>query len=104
MNVISLIISLILIIFLAYKGYSTIVTAPLVALFTLLLTYGFSGHFMFTYTEIYMEGFASFVKNYFPLFLTGALLTYGGVSLFVVAFILYPIANILFKKLIFQKD
>ena len=80
----------------------------------------------------YFEGF---VKNYFPLFLTGAifaklidevgygksiasfittklgkdkailaivlsgaLLTYGGVSLFVVAFILYPLANILFKE------
>ncbi|MDU2198986.1 MAG: SLC13 family permease, partial [Peptostreptococcaceae bacterium] len=90
---------------------------------------------MFTYTETYMSGFASFVKNYFPIFLTGAifarlmeevgyaksiahfitkklgndktilavvlaaaLLTYGGVSLFTVAFVLYPIANVLFKE------
>lgn len=135
MNIISIIISLFLIMFLAYKGYSTIITAPIIALITLLLTYGFKGHFMFTYTEIYMDGFSSFVRNYFPLFLTGAifaklmeevgygesiakfitsklgakhtilsivlsgaLLTYGGVSLFVVAFILYPIANILFKQ------
>ena len=90
---------------------------------------------MASYTEVYMSGFASFVKNYFPLFMTGAifailmekanyaksishfitkklgsdkailsivlsgaLLTYGGVSLFVVAFISYPIARILFKE------
>lgn len=90
---------------------------------------------MANYTEVYMDGFASFVKNYFPLFMTGSLfailmeksnyaksisrfiteklgkekailsivlsgslLTYGGVSLFVVAFILYPIARTLFKE------
>lgn len=90
---------------------------------------------MANYTEVYMDGFASFVKNYFPLFMTGALfailmekanyaksiscfiteklgkekailsivlsgslLTYGGVSLFVVAFISYPISRTLFKQ------
>ena len=90
---------------------------------------------MASYTEIYMAGFADFVKSYFPIFLTGAIfailmeealyaksishfitknlgknktilaivlsgafLTYGGVSLFIVAFISYPIANILFKE------
>lgn len=90
---------------------------------------------MANYTEVYMTGFASFVKNYFPLFMTGSLfailmekanyaksisqfiteklgkekailsivlsgslLTYGGVSLFVVAFISYPIARTLFKQ------
>ena len=90
---------------------------------------------MANYTEVYMVGFANFIKNYFPLFMTGAifaklmeeagyaksiahfitkklgknksvlavvlsgsLLTYGGVSLFVVAFILYPIASMLFKE------
>ena len=30
--------------------------------------------------------------------LSGALLTYGGVSLFVVAFVLYPIATLLLKE------
>ena len=121
--------------FLAYKGYSTIITAPIVALLTLIVTTGFDSHLMASYTEVYMSGFASFVKNYFPLFMTGAifailmekanyaksishfitkklgsdkailsivlsgaLLTYGGVSLFVVAFISYPIARILFKE------
>lgn len=135
-NIIGLILSLSLIIFLAYKGYSTIITAPLIALLTLLIIGGDSNkHLMLTYTEIYMSGFSSFVKNYFPIFLTGAifarlmeealyvrsianfitnnlgkdktiisvvlagaLLTYGGVSLFTVAFVLYPIANTLFKE------
>ena len=90
---------------------------------------------MANYTEVYMYGFSNFIKNYFPLFMTGAIfaklmeevgfaksiahfitsrlgkdksilavvlsgafLTYGGVSLFVVAFILYPIASMLFKE------
>lgn len=134
-SILGLIISLILIIYFAYKGYSTIITAPIIALVTIILTNGFQGHLMANYTEVYMVGFANFIKNYFPLFMTGAifaklmeevlyaksianfitktlgkekavlavvlsgaLLTYGGVSLFVVAFILYPIASILFKE------
>ena len=121
--------------FLAYKGYSTIITAPIIAIMTIILTSGFEGHLMASYTEVYMSGFASFVKSYFPLFMTGAifailmekadyaksishfiteklgkdkvilsivlsgaLLTYGGVSLFVVTFISYPIARTLFKE------
>lgn len=135
-SIIGLILSLSLIIFLAYKGYSTIITAPIVALLTVLLIGGDSNtQLMVHYTEVYMGGFANFVKNYFPIFLTGAifaklmeealyaksianfitknlgknktilavvlagaLLTYGGVSLFTVAFLLYPIANVLFKE------
>lgn len=126
---------MILIMYLAYKGYSTIITAPIVSLLTLILTTGFDSHLMANYTEVYMVGFANFIKNYFPLFMTGAvfaklmeeagyaksiahfitkklgknksvlavvlsgsLLTYGGVSLFVVTFILYPIASMLFKE------
>lgn len=132
---IALFLSLGLIIFLAYKGYSTIITAPLLGLATILMIHGGDSHLMVNYTEIYMSGFANFVKSYFPLFLTGAIfaklmdaanfgnsiahfitkkigpthailavvlsgafLTYGGVSLFVVAFILYPIANLLYKE------
>jgi len=134
-SILGLIFSLILIMYLAYKGYSTIITAPIVAIITIILTTGFDGHLMANYTEVYMSGFANFIKNYFPLFMTGAifaklmeeanyaksiahfitqklgkdksilavvlsgaLLTYGGVSLFVVAFILYPIASMLFKE------
>lgn len=134
-SIIGLILSLGIIMFLAYKGYSTIITAPIISILTLVVTTGFNSHLMANYTEVYMSGFASFVKNYFPLFMTGAifailmeranyaksishfiteklgkekvilsivlsgaLLTYGGVSLFVVAFISYPIARTLFKE------
>lgn len=134
-DIIALLFSLALIMILAYKGHSTIVTAPIVALITILLTSRNNFHLMFNYTEVYMAGFSGFVKSYFPLFLTGAIfakfmeetgyaksiadfisqklgskhailsivlagafLTYGGVSLFVVAFILYPIATQLFKE------
>ena len=124
-----------LVMYLAYKGYSTIITAPIIAMITIIFTTGFDSHLMASYTEVYMSGFANFIKNYFPLFMTGAvfaklmeevgyaksiahfitkklgkdksvlavvlsgaILTYGGVSLFVVAFILYPIASMLFKE------
>ena len=134
-SIIGLILSLSLIMILAYKGYSTIITAPIIALLTIIITSGFDGHLMASYTEVYMQGFAGFVKSYFPLFMTGeifailmekanyaksishfiteklgkekailsivlsgSLLTYGGVSLFVVAFISYPIARTLFKE------
>lgn len=134
-SIIGLIISLGAIMFLAYRGYSTIIMAPIIALLTIIVTSGLEGHIMASYTEVYMSGFANFVKNYFPLFMTGAifailmekanyaksishfiteklgkdkailsivlsgaLLTYGGVSLFVVAFISYPIARTLFKQ------
>ena len=134
-SILGLILSLIIIMYLAYKGYSTIITAPIIAIITIILTTGFNGHLMANYTEVYMSGFANFIKNYFPLFMTGAifaklmeevgyaksiahfitkklgkeksilavvlsgaLLTYGGVSLFVVAFILYPIATTLFRE------
>lgn len=134
-SIIGLILSLTLIMYLAYKGYSTIITAPIIALLTLIITSGLDSHLMASYTEVYMAGFANFVKSYFPLFMTGAifailmekanyaksishfitsklgkqkailsivlsgaLLTYGGVSLFVVAFISYPIARTLFKE------
>lgn len=134
-NILGLVFSLFLIMYLAYKGHSTIITAPIIGLLTIIITTGIHAKLMISYTEIYMAGFAGFVKSYFPLFLTGsifaklmddagyassiadfitkhlgsnrailsivlagAFLTYGGVSLFVVAFILYPIASLLFKQ------
>ena len=97
---------------------------------------------MANYTLVYMDGFAGFVKNYFPLFLTGAifaklmeetgyahaiahfitkwiqpkrailavvlsgaLLTYGGVSLFLSLLLFFiPLQHYSLKKPIFQND
>lgn len=123
--------SLFLLIFLAYRGFSVLFLAPLLAV---MAVYFSSQQFALAqYTEVFMQGFAGFAKSFFPLFLLGAMfgylmeqtssakrialtirdklgakwailsvtlacgvLTYGGVSLFVVAFAVLPIAQNLF--------
>lgn len=122
-----------LLIYLAYKGLSVIILAPLLALLAALFTPGLN--LMRVFTETYMEGVVGFILSFFPLFLLGAIfgkiidttgcskaignfitakfgkekailavvlscavLTYGGVSLFVVIFAIYPIATHLFRE------
>lgn len=133
LGMIGIIVSLVLLMFLAYRGISVIILAPILAC---LATY-MSGDFpmVLAYTEIFMKGAGGFVIKYFPVFLTGAifgklmgvsgasrrishffaeklgeerailavvlataLLVYGGVSLFVVVFAIYPIGSALFKE------
>ncbi|KZZ84285.1 GntP family permease [Bacillus sp. SJS] len=127
----SIILGLILLMVLAYFGWSIIWIAPLISL----LVAGIEGlDLLPAYTETYMEGFVGFTKKWFPVFLLGAVfgklmeetgmaqavaykitdfigkkrailgvligaavLTYGGVSLFVVVFALYPLTVALFK-------
>ncbi len=129
---INIIIGLVLLMVLAYLGWSIIWIAPLVAL----LVAGLEGlDLLPTYTETYMAGFVGFAKKWFPVFLLGAIfgklmeetgmaqsvalkitqfigkkrailgvlvgaavLTYGGVSLFVVVFAIYPLAIALFRS------
>lgn len=130
--VIGILISLGLLMFIAYRGYSVIFWAPVLALFAA-FTAGFP--LFATYTEIFMTKGMAYAKSYFPVFLLGAvfgkvmeesgaakaiarwiikkmgagkaifavvmscaILTYGGVSLFVVAFAVYPFAAALFKE------
>jgi H+/gluconate symporter-like permease len=119
--------------FVAYRGFSVILFAPVAAMGAVLLTDpaavpgAFSG--------LFMESMVGFIKNYFPVFLLGALfgkmielsgfsksivssvigilgpqramlsivlvgaiLTYGGVSLFVVVFAVYPFAAEMFRQ------
>ncbi|MDN7245444.1 GntP family permease [Planococcus shenhongbingii] len=128
----SIIVGLVLLMALAYLGWSIIWVAPLAAGVVALM----SGLDVFdTYTGTYMDGLVGFVKSWFPIFLLGAifgklmeetgaakavahkvtqligkkrailgvliasaLLTYGGVSLFVVVFAVYPIALELFRE------
>lgn len=131
MGVLGIVVSLFLLMLLAYRGVSVIVLAPLVALLAVL----FSGDtpLLATYTQIFMVALGGFISKYFPLFLLGALfgklmedsgsarviaeritavlgvrhavaaivlacavLTYGGVSLFVVVFVAYPLAAEMF--------
>lgn len=119
--------------FVAYRGYSVILFAPVAALGAVLLTDPSLVAPMFT--GLFMDRMVGFLKLYFPVFLLGAvfgklieisgysksivaatirvvgakrailsivivcaLLTYGGVSLFVVVFAVYPFAAELFRQ------
>jgi H+/gluconate symporter-like permease len=130
--VIGIIISLALLTYIAYKGFSVILFAPACALVAA-FTAGYT--LMPSYTELFMIKAVTYVKNFFPVFLLGAVfgkvmeesgaarsvarfiaqklgperavlavvmaaavLTYGGVSLFVVAFAVYPFASALFRE------
>ncbi len=133
MDVAGIVLSLLLLIYLAYCGVSVLVLAPLCAL--LAVTLDGNLPLLATYTQIFMGSVGEFVKNFFPLFLLGALfgklmedsgaaakiaevvikavgvqrtvlaivvscsiLTYGGVSLFVVVFAVFPLARSLFRQ------
>lgn len=128
-----IILSLFLLMYLAYRGISVLVLAPLLALLAVLV--GGDAPLLGTYTQVFMTAAGKFVTTYFPLFLLGAVfgklmddsgfaasiahwivaktgggrailavvlacavLTYGGVSLFVVAFAVFPIALALFRE------
>ena len=133
MSFLIILLSLGLLMFVAYRGLSVILFAPVCALLAVLLTDPslvpplFSG--------IFMDKLVGFVQLYFPVFLLGAvfgkvielsgfsksivaavidllgreratlsivvvcaLLTYGGVSLFVVVFAVYPFAAEMFRQ------
>jgi len=117
----------------AYRGYSVILFAPVAALGAVLLTDPMLVAPMFS--SVFMDKMVGFVKNYFPVFMLGAvfgkvielsgfsksivsaviallgreravlsivvvcaILTYGGVSLFVVVFAVYPFAAEMFRQ------
>lgn len=131
-SILFILISLGLLMFFAYRGWSVILMAPVFAL----LAAAASGlHVLPSYTELFMPKMVTYIKNFFPIFMLGAvfgkvmedsgaarsiahyvvrslgkeraiiavvlacaILTYGGVSLFVVAFAVYPFAAALFKE------
>lgn len=132
MDTLLIILSLFLLMFFAYRGYSVILFAPVFALLAA-IPQGLSP--MPAYTELFMAKSVVYVKSFFPTFLlgavfgklmeetglaqsiaraiiagvgreramlsvclSGAVLTYGGVSLFVVVFAIYPFAAALFKE------
>jgi len=132
MEVIGILLSLFLLMYFAYRGFSVILFAPVFAL----LAASMSGlSLMPAYTELFMAKAVTYIKAFFPVFLLGAVfgkimedtglakglaraiikrlgkerailsvalagcvLTYGGVSLFVVVFAVYPFASALFKE------
>ncbi len=133
LGLVGIILSLLLLMYLAYRGINVLILAPLLALLAVL----FAGDtpLLGTYTQVFMTALGKYVVQYFPLFLLGAIfgklmedsgsarviahwivertgaervllavvlacgiLTYGGVSLFVVAFAVFPVAAALFRE------
>ena len=127
-----ILLGLIVLMVLAYIGWSILWVAPIAA-GVVALTGGLD--LLDAYKDTYMSGFVDFAKQWFPVFMLGAIfgklmedtgmarsvaialtkvigtkrailgvvvssavLTYGGVSLFVVVFAVYPLALTLFKE------
>jgi H+/gluconate symporter-like permease len=133
MNFVIIIASLLLLMYVAYRGYSVILFAPVCAMLAVLFTE--PSYVLPMFSGVFMEKLVGFVKLYFPVFMLGAvfgkvielsgfskaivsavismvgreramlsivivcaLLTYGGVSLFVVVFAVYPFAAEMFRQ------
>ncbi|QIM66257.1 citrate transporter [Mannheimia granulomatis] len=134
MSTIAIVLSLLMLMYFAYRGMTVLLLAPLLAIFAVILS-GDGFMMMPKYTETFMSALSGYLLNFFPVFLFGALfgqlmadsgaaagiskgivnmlgskhailtiiiacglLTYGGVSLFVVAFAIYPISKVLFRE------
>lgn len=132
-SIASIVLALVLLMYLTYRGLGVLWLAPLLASLAVLLSD--SPPALAHFTQVFMPALGGFVIAFFPLFLLGALfgklmqvsgaadavaqamggwlgrdrailavvlacalLTYGGVSLFVVAFAAYPIAASLFRQ------
>lgn len=132
-NILIVVLSLVSLMFLAYKGVSVLVVAPLLAMLTALIVADLNP--LYALTETYMSTLVNFIKDFFPIFIAGSIfgkiigvtgasksialkisklmgenssilaivlatsvLTYGGVSLFVVVFTIYPLAVDLFRR------
>lgn len=130
----AILISLFALMYLAYRGISVLILAPVLAALAVLLSGDFS-LMLPIYSETFMGALGGYLLNFFPIFLLGAIfgqliadsgaassiahwftkvlgpkhailtvvlacgaLTYGGVSLFVVAFAIYPIAKVMFYQ------
>ena len=69
MEIVAIIISLVLLVTFAYRGYSVILFAPIFALFAAAV----SGLPVLPgYTELFMVKAVMYIKSFFPIFLLGA--------------------------------
>lgn len=136
MDLLIVVAALVFLMFVAYRGYSVILFAPVAALGAVFFTDPALVAPMFT--SVFMKKMVGFVADYFPVFMLGAVfgkvieisgfsksivaavikvvgreramlsivlvclvLTYGGVSLFVVVFAVYPFAAEMFRQVAF---
>jgi len=132
MEILGILLGLALLMFLAFRGWSILWAAPLAALVVAVFN---QAPLLDSYIGPYMLGLSTFARNWFPVFMLGAIfgklmeftgmaksiaiklssligkerailavivscavLTYGGISLFVVVFAVYPLALNLFRE------
>ena len=133
LGVLAIILTLVSLMYFAYRGITVLILAPLLAMLAALL----SGEIppLYALSNIFMPAATGYISAYYPVFLAGAifgklmgvtgaatsiahfisskfgkkhaiaavivatsLLTYGGVSLFVVVFAMYPIGAMLYRE------
>jgi H+/gluconate symporter-like permease len=132
MELAAIVLSLFLLMYFAFRGYSIILFGPI---FALVAAAASPFHLMPVYSELFMTKAAEFFKMYFSIILLGAVfakvmedagmaksiagaivgklgkdqailatilgcaaLTYGGLSVFVVVFVIYPFSAALFRQ------
>ena len=72
MGTLGILLSLALLMYLAYRGINVLILAPLLALLALLFA-GDIALLLPTYTQVFMKAMGGYVIQFFPLFLLGAL-------------------------------
>jgi H+/gluconate symporter-like permease len=71
LSVAGILLSLALLITLAYRGWNVILIAPLCAMVALLFG-GLDSPLLATYTQVFMPALGNYLLKFFPLFLLGA--------------------------------
>ena len=70
-SLLGILLSLSLLMYLAYRGHSVILLAPILAMLAVVLS-GESSTMLGIYTQIFMKGLGGYIVSFFPLFLLGA--------------------------------
>lgn len=131
-SLLGIVLGLVLLVYLAYRGHSIIWVAPVCALLVALIS---GSNLLDSYLVDYIGGTASYIVSWFPAFFLGAvygkimdrtgsarslankmvaligskyallavilpclLMTYGGISLFVVVFVIYPMGYAIYRE------
>ena len=131
-SLLGIVLGLVLLVYLAYRGHSIIWVAPVAALLVALMS---GSNLLDAYLVDYIGGTAAYIVSWFPAFFLGAvygkimdrtgsarslankmvsligsrhsllavilpclLMTYGGISLFVVVFVIYPMGYAIYRE------
>ena len=72
MSTLAIVLSLALLMFLAYRGYTVLLLAPVMAALAVILS-GDVSQMLPIYTETFMRALGNYMLAFFPIFLLGAL-------------------------------